>query len=401
MECRLRIRAAPERALSAAQECEVLRAGVRDGAAPPGIRPRLALLLNQLDAFDDCIAVLRAAPDGSLSHDELLLLASAHLARGKDDDAGQALVAATAAATLAESDAGRALATVSQAKALRQMDRDDAATALLHEALAFDPANPDAFNLLTLDLLRRGEAKAVLAMIDTLRERGVDHSQLLATSVTALTSLGDHDAARALLGLDTFLHQEIIATPSGWDSLEAFNAALAHELLANPARRYERYGTASVQSWRIDSLVAGEGPLARLLVRELVETVQRYADTLADMDHRWIAAAPRDAELHSWCVITEGSGYERWHLHPYGWMSGVYYVNVPPQVGTGTTEDGCLIVGVADTLVPTEAAREVGFHLVRPRPGLLALFPSHCYHRTFAHQAEGKRICVAFDIRPC
>jgi len=396
----MRLRAAIDHPLSAARECDVLRGAMRNGAAPPGIRPRLAALLNQLDAFDECIAVLRAAPEHLLSHDELLMLATAYLARKQDSDAGQALTAAMAAETLAQSDAERALAMVKRARALRQLQRDAAATAVLHEALAFDPANFEAFDLLTIDLLKQGEDNAALAIIDLLRARGVDHTQLLANRVRALTSLGEHDAARALLGLETFLHQEIIATPSGWDSLEAFNAALAAELLANPARRYERHGTASVQSWRIDSLTAGEGPLARLLVGALIAAVQRQVEAQADVDHPWIAAAPRDAEVHSWCVITEGSGYERWHLHPFGWMSGVYYVDVPPEVSSGTTQDGCLIIGVADNLVSSQAAEQVGFHQVRPRSGLLALFPSHCYHRTFAHQAEGKRICVAFDIRP-
>jgi hypothetical protein len=28
------------------------------------------------------------------------------------------------------------------------------------------------------------------------------------------------------------------------------------------------------------------------------------------------------------------------------------------------------------------------------------LFPSHAYHRTFAHESTERRICVAFDVRP-
>ena len=42
----------------------------------------------------------------------------------------------------------------------------------------------------------------------------------------------------------------------------------------------------------------------------------------------------------------------------------------------------------------------LGETLVRPRPGMLILFPSHAYHRTFAHGTDGSRICMAFDLWP-
>jgi hypothetical protein len=223
---------------------------------------------------------------------------------------------------------------------------------------------------------------------------------LFEARATALALLGEHDAARDTLRLDDFLHQGMIDRPEGWDSLAAFNAALTEELLAHPAIRYERHGTASVESWRIDTLAAGDGPLARLLVERIVATAQRHADSLAGTEHPWTAAAPRQAVMRSWCVITEGSGYERWHMHPFGWMSGVYYVDVPDAVSAGTDRDGCLMLGLSDRVLSAETAAAVGHHLVRPRPGLLALFPSHSYHRTFPHRAAGKRICVAFDIGP-
>jgi len=30
----------------------------------------------------------------------------------------------------------------------------------------------------------------------------------------------------------------------------------------------------------------------------------------------------------------------------------------------------------------------------------MVLFPSHIYHRTFPHYADGRRICIAFDFWP-
>ena len=392
------IRAATPRAMNAAQECAVLRATVRDGAAPPKVRLRLAQLLNQLDLFAETIDLLRTAD--ALGYGEQMLLAAAYFARNEAGDTGRALEATKKALALAGDDHERAAALADQARALFREDRTEGARALLHEALERDPGNAEACKRLTVDLLLHGDAAAALAVTDTLAAQGIGHARLLEARATALAMLGEHDAARDVLRLDAFLHQETIAAPDGWDNLTAFNAKLAEELLAHPAIRYERHGTASVESWRIDSLVAGDGPLARLLIDRIVAAAQRHADTVAGVDHRWTAAAPPEAVMRSWCVITEGSGYERWHMHPFGWMSGVYYVAVPDAVSAGTDRDGCLMLGLSDRVLSAETIAAIGHHLVRPRPGLLALFPSHSYHHTFPHRAAGKRICVAFDIEP-
>ena len=389
------IRSETPRALNAAHECAVLRTTVQDGVAPRGVRRRLAVLLNQLDQFAETIGLFETGDP--LGYDEHLLLAEACFARGDND---RALDAARAALPLARDDAERAAALAEQAKALSRLGQSEAARALLRDALDRDPANRDACERLTRDLLTHGEAAAALAVTDALAARGVAHARLFEARATALALLGADEAARDTLRLDAFLHQQVVPPPPGWRDIAAFNAALAAELMAHPAIRYERHGTASVDSWRIDSLAAGDGPLAKLLVDRIVAAAQRHADTLAGTGHRWVAAAPRPAVVRGWCVITEGAGYERWHMHPFGWMSGVYYVAVPDAVAAGTGEDGCLMLGLSDHIIGAERAAAIGHHLVRPRAGLLALFPSHAYHRTFPHRAAGKRICVAFDIGP-
>ena len=392
------IRGDTPRAMNAAQECAVLRATVCDGTAPATVRPRLATLLNQLDAFAETIELLANAD--ALGYAEQMLLAAACFARNGDGDIGRALDATRAAAAIASDDREHAAALADQAKAMIRLGRQEDARAMLHEALALDPGNMEACKRLTVDLLISGEAAAALAVTDGLAARGVRHARLFEARATALAMLGEHDAARDMLRLDTFLHQGVIATPEGWDNLSAFNAALADELLAHPAIRYERHGTASVESWRDRYAGGWRRPAGATARRSDRRGGAAHADAIAGIDHPWVAAAPRRAMMRSWCVITEGSGYERWHMHPFGWMSGVYYVDVPDAVSAGADSDGCLILGLSDRLLSAEAAAAVGHHLVRPRPGLLALFPSHSYHRTFPHRAAGKRICVAFDIEP-
>jgi hypothetical protein len=98
--------------------------------------------------------------------------------------------------------------------------------------------------------------------------------------------------------------------------------------------------------------------------------------------------------------MTDAEGFELWHVHQFGWISGVYYVDIPEAVTEGDDKGGCIAFGLPDDMVGEEAAAAFGEILVRPTPGLLMLFPSHTYHRTFAHGADERRICLAFDIQP-
>lgn len=136
------------------------------------------------------------------------------------------------------------------------------------------------------------------------------------------------------------------------------------------------------------------------LLELVVTQVNAHLAKLAQSDHPWLASRPERAELQSWCVISEADGFEQWHMHPGGWLSGGYYVEVPEAVVAGSDVAGCLAFGLPGGMIGEEAAASVGTRLVRPVPGLLSLFPSHAYHRTFPHGATGRRMCIAFDLRP-
>ena len=117
----------------------------------------------------------------------------------------------------------------------------------LEQALRLDPHNKAAFRRLTTHWFASGDAGAVLSLIERLTATGVNHARLHAARAAALASLGRIGEARAATGFATFASHQQLAVPAGWATLEAFNAALADELLAHPGMRFERYGTASAR----------------------------------------------------------------------------------------------------------------------------------------------------------
>ena len=383
-------------ALTAAQEAALLRAAVARKPDARALRLRLAALLIQLDAFDETIALLSAIEAGPADYPLLMALATAHLGRETAADNRAAAAITETALALAGGDAARAAALADQAKAWLRLDMPVPALELLEQALRLDPHNKAAFRRLTTHWFGRGDAGAVLSLIERLTATGVNHARLHAARAAAFAALGRIEEARAATGFATFASHQQLAVPAGWATLEAFNAALTDELLAHPGMRFERYGTASARSWRIDAPTDGDAPLARALIATILPAIEGYVASITGHAHPWIVARPPQLELHSWCVITAGDGHENWHHHPFAWLSGGYYVQVPD----GEDPDGCIAFGLPPGLVGAEAAAAFGETLIRPRAGSLMLFPAPCYHRTYRHNRDARRICVAFDLRP-
>jgi len=393
-----RIEIEPARLISTGQELAVLRMALRRQPHSPFLRARLATALLVQDQFDEAIALF---DDGhTLDAHAAEILVQAHLARESEADNRRVVEIVDRLLPLVDDDAACAQLLADAAKAHRRLGAAEAARAELEAALAFDPANKDACKRLAALELDGGDTARAIAMLDRLAAQGAGHARLHAARALAHARAGRIDAAREAVGFDALHYRGMLDTPTGIADLNTFNDALAAELLAHPGLRYDRYGTASEQNWRIDSPVLGEAPMVRLLLDRIAEAAERHVATLDGLDHPWARERPDRGLLHCWCVMTDGVGHETWHVHQFGWLSGVYYVRIPPSVGTGEGPGGCIAFGLPEDIMGDDVAASYGTRLVRPEEGMLMLFPSHSYHRTFPHGADERRICLAFDIWP-
>ena len=388
------------RKLDTKAEVRLLRDAVEQNPGSDSLRLRLARLLNKLDLFTESIELLTPANFAKDSLCAKFALITAYFARNTADDNALAKQVAQSAALIAQNDMDRSHLLAELAKAHLRLGENDAALPLLWKALELNPTNVNAFKRLALELLHQNRPLQVITLTDSLKQQGARHSRLLAARMMAFAALGETEAAQQLLGASKFIHAEQIQTPTGWPNLAAFNTVLAMEISSNPGMRFERYGTSSEKAWRVDHPATGNTPAVSALFAEIVRVAEGHAESCAGLDHDWPAACPGTAILRSWCVMTEGDGFEKWHMHPEGWMSGGYYAEVPDAVAHGADEAGCLAFGVPGGLIGEAAAQNIQQTHIRPIPGLLTLFPSHAYHRTFPHNGKGRRMCIAFDICP-
>lgn len=280
---------------------------------------------------------------------------------------------------------------------LQEQGRLDEAVDAYRAALALDPATATLANLASAEL-KRGDGAAALDALDRILAREPRHVRAVAYRTVALELLGRMAEARSLADPERFVFAVEPAPPPSFADRAAFHAALIAEVRAHrtltetwdPRRRAARGG------WLATDLFVEPSPA----LAAFEAMVRAAIDGLAlpdDPAHPFLGARPRAYSLDAWCNILVAEGHQAGHIHNLGWLSGVYYVALPPGLGADGSA-GCLEFGRPGYGLPETPA--MGLRRVRPREGLAALFPSYLWHGTIPFEGEGERISIAFDVHP-
>lgn len=99
----------------------------------------------------------------------------------------------------------------------------------------------------------------------------------------------------------------------------------------------------------------------------------------------------------SWSVRLGARGYHTMHVHPLGWISSAYYVQVPPEISSSDVSGGGIKFGEPDINIGVHGAAR---RSIQPAVGRLVLFPSYMWHGTVPFIAGDARMTVAFDVVP-
>ncbi len=271
------------------EELELTRLAVARSPGSNTLRYRLAGLLLLLDNFDEVINLMQAWNVHELRF--LELLASAHLSREShaDDLEARRLLLSALEDCAGHFQTADVLADL--AKAHIRLSAFDEARRCLLDALGKNPGQRNAWKRLAALDLQTQNPHRVLAHAEEMVQRGITHSRVLASRVLAFAQLGLMEEARRAQGLDEFLSQTELAPPPEWETLDGFNHDLAAEIWGHPDIRFDRYGTASDHTWRVD-----EPSLQRSRVfPRLQELIQRqvvaYIADLPLSGHPFLAGA--------------------------------------------------------------------------------------------------------------
>ncbi|WP_345840472.1 2OG-Fe(II) oxygenase family protein [Sphingomonas oligophenolica] len=382
------------------EEMAITRRALERNSRSPDFRYRMARYHYTLDQFDEAVDLLEALNREGDNFAAAHLLGGALLARETHDDTVRAREIQSRAADIAPDAENRARALAALGKAQIRLSEFETGRKTLEAALDANIQNKDAYKRLAMLDFQMERTEAALEFADDLISRGVAHARVLGIRPLALAKLGRTEEAREAFGLDTYLHKAILPPPPGYDTIEAFNRDLAAELMSHPGIRYERYGVASAHSWRIDEPCLRRSKMVPLLQQLIKREAEAYVASLGDRGDPWLGQRKPSGFLHHWSVITDGDGFEEWHVHQNGWLSGAYYVDIPDFILNGEGPGGCVAFGLPEGIVGDEPHEKFGTRVFRPCSGLVMMFPSHSFHRTYAHRGDKRRICLAFDIAP-
>lgn len=372
-----------------------LRAGLARWPVDVPLHQQLAHLRWRRGHEDTFIELLERTI-GEYPREMALRLVAADLLR----NAGQS------ARALAMLEAGLALAPESPAfltsvgVLLDELDRVDEALVRLRAAQARAPDSPSARRNLLPTLLRVGDSAEALRLVEGLLAQSPDDQQLIAWRATALRVAGDAEYSR-LHDYQRLVRPYRLRPPAEYPDIRAFNAAFACEL-SELHRWSERPLTQSLrggsQTERNLPMNDARYPAIAAFFRMLAEPIGDY---LSRLD---VAGHPTDRRRRSgwrvagsWSVQLAPGGFHTNHVHPQGWLSSAYYVELPEGVGANPGDRaGWLQFGEPGMARPVCAPD----HFVQPEAGGLVLFPSYVWHGTVPFSEGGRRLTAAFDVLP-
>ncbi len=269
----------------------------------------------------------------------------------------------------------------------------DAALIAAIDALEDSATDTIALYVAASVLLARAEPDRLWRLCDGVRKRGGWCGYLPSAMAIAATEPARVQEMARLVDASEWLSIKQLALPS------SFNAELAEEILSHRRLVALSPTKATVGTGRrISDLQAAPGPCTEALLAHIREAVDTYvAERAKHAKHPLIARLPSRPQLESWSVVVQNDGHEEWHLHPRGWISGVYYPRVP-IVSTGASDGGAIEFGPYPFGQDTRHSASWPARRVNPSAGMLLIFPSYFGHHTWPTEVSDPRICVAFDV---
>ena len=291
----------------------------------PGVvdaHSNLGIAFKELGRFDDAIGCFRHALTLDAGDPELHNnLGNALKASGKLDDAEARY---RHALTIAPD---YAIAHNNLGSVLDELGDAVGSLASTREALAIDPSYVQARRNMALYLLKQADAAAALDECAALLR--LDPFDVLALSLKSvvLSESRREEEHRYLVDFERLLQVHYPAPAAGYQDTARLNSDLAQCVANHPTLEWNPRDNATQNGWHTGELMGSNEP-ALMAVEQMFRSVvdRRLASLPDDPAHPFIANRPEAYGLAGWALKLVAQGYEEPHVHPDGWISGVYYV---------------------------------------------------------------------------
>ena len=139
-----------------------------------------------------------------------------------------------------------------------------------------------------------------------------------------------------------------------------------------------------------------QSPMLSELNKFINMAIEDYKKEYSSANITMINDFPIDYNLWGWCTkFDKGSGNHFSHIHPTGWVSGAFYLNVPKDI---KKDEACIQFDLQGSLPLVNNKVIVEKKTIAPEVGKLIIFPSSLYHCTTPFSSKSLRQAINFDL---
>lgn len=279
-----------------------------------------------------------------------------------------------------------------------ELGKDAEALAVARHTQRRAPQDLLAIDALFSAMAAVGEIEDLMALAEY-RQGLAPHDQMSYTLLSTAARLLGRPEHERLYDYKRFVAGYRLPVPEGWLSLEAFLYDLRqsldrlHGLKAHPLDQSLRGGTQTHFN-----LLRSEDPVIRAFFATIDQPIRAHMAAIGTGDDPLTTRQTGDYRFHSaWSVKLRQNGFHVDHIHPEGWLSSAFYVDVPQATAEPLHRHGWIRFGHSRIRAFTPLPAE---HWIKPEPGLLAIFPSYMWHGTEPFPTDETRMTIAMDIIP-
>ncbi|MEM9599520.1 MAG: tetratricopeptide repeat protein [Pseudomonadota bacterium] len=272
----------------------------------------------------------------------------------------------------------------------------DAAEALARDLLQSDPGHHAVMQRLCHAALGTGHYDLAQQVADLGLQSQPNNQSYYAIKATAGRAKGQN--YRYYFDYERFVRPFDLDPPKGWSNMADFNRDLKdaldtlHGFEAAPLDQTLRQGTQTAPN-----LTFIDHPAIRGFFEAIDPAIREYLDQIGyDPHHALLRRNSGGYHVRTaWSVRLGGGGFHVNHIHPEGWISSAYYVDVPEGEG----KEGWIKFG--EPSAPLNTALDQGPEYdLQPKAGRLVLFPSYLWHGTYPIKDGKTRMTLPIDILP-
>ena len=170
-----------------------------------------------------------------------------------------------------------------------------------------------------------------------------------------------------------------------------FNFCKKIETVWEPSARVTRGGFQS-----LDNLFEhNDNQEINELKNVIYKKIEFYKEKFLSCSDLFIRKWPNEASIRAWYVKLQNQGYQKAHIHPSAWLSGVFYLKIPNSL---QNNEGSIMLELYGYDYPKD--EKLDFKIHSPKNFDIILFPSSLFHRTIPFSSNEGRYVIPFDLNP-